>query len=31
MNLYIWLPAMFGLGIATMGFCYWFITACEKV
>jgi hypothetical protein len=31
MNLYVWLPAMFGLGIVTMLLCYAFIGACEKI
>ena len=31
MHLTIWLPAMFLLGLVTMGLCYAFITACEKV
>ncbi len=31
MNLVIWLPAMFGLGLGTMILCYAFIGACEKI
>ena len=31
MNLFIWLPAMFGLGLVTMIACYAFIGACEKI
>jgi len=31
MNLLIWLPAMFLLGISGMTLCYLFITACEKI
>jgi hypothetical protein len=31
MNLLIWLPAMFLLGIALMAFCYLFMEACEKI
>ena len=31
MNLQVWLPAMFLLGIALMSFCLWFIKACEKI
>lgn len=31
MNLAIWLPAMFFLGIAAMTLCYLFIVACEKI
>jgi uncharacterized membrane protein SpoIIM required for sporulation len=31
MNLVVWLPAMFVLGIAGMGLCYAFISACEKI
>jgi hypothetical protein len=31
MNLLIWLPAMFLLGIALMGLCYLFMEACEKI
>jgi len=31
MNLVIWLPAMFFLGIVVMGLCYLFLKACEKI
>jgi hypothetical protein len=31
MNLVIWLPAMFLLGLVSMGLCYAFIDACEKI
>ena len=31
MNLVIWLPAMFLLGLVSMGLCYAFIGACEKI
>jgi hypothetical protein len=31
MNLVIWLPAMFFLGIAAMGVCGLFVKACEKI
>ena len=31
MNLAIWLPAMFGLGLAGLGVCYAFLLACEKI
>ncbi len=31
MNLVVWLPAMFGLGLVTMILCYVFIGACEKI
>ena len=31
MNLEIWLPAMFLLGLAVMGLCYAFLIACEKI
>jgi hypothetical protein len=31
MNLIIWLPAMFVLGIVGMIACYLFITGCEKI
>ena len=31
MNLVTWLPAMIALGLVTMGLCYAFITACEKI
>jgi hypothetical protein len=31
MNLEIWLPAMFLLGISSMVLCYVFISACEKI
>jgi hypothetical protein len=30
MNLVIWLPAMFLLGLVSMGLCYLFMKACEK-
>jgi hypothetical protein len=31
MNLAIWLPAMFVLGIVMMGLCLLFLKACEKI
>jgi len=31
MNLLIWLPAMFFLGIILMAICYLFMEACEKI
>jgi len=31
MNLFIWLPAMFGLGLVSMLAFYAFIDACEKI
>jgi hypothetical protein len=31
MDLTIWLPAMFILGLATMGLCYAFLIACENI
>ncbi|MGD0291288.1 MAG: hypothetical protein ABSC63_16755 [Candidatus Binataceae bacterium] len=31
MNLGIWLPAMFLLGVVVMGLCYAFLIACENI
>jgi hypothetical protein len=31
MNLEIWLPAMFSLGLVSMVLCYLFIIACENI
>jgi hypothetical protein len=31
MNLAVWLPALFLLGLATMGLMVAFVFACEKV
>jgi hypothetical protein len=31
MNLAIWLPALFLLGLATMGLLFAFVAACERV
>jgi hypothetical protein len=31
MNLVIWLPAMFILGLVAMGVCYLFMEVCEKI
>jgi hypothetical protein len=31
MNLAIWLPAMFALGLVSMGLCLLFLYACEKI
>jgi len=31
MNLVVWLPAMFVLGLVSIGACYAFIFACEEI
>lgn len=31
MDLTIWLPAMFMLGMVAMGLCYAFLIACENI
>ena len=31
MNLVIWLPGMFVLGLAAMGACWLFMEGCEKI
>jgi len=31
MDLVVWLPAMFVLGLATMGLMFAFVAACERV
>lgn len=31
MDLEIWLPAMFLLGLTVMGLCYAFLVVCEKI
>jgi hypothetical protein len=31
MDLEIWLPAMFLLGLVGMGLCYAFLIGCEKI
>jgi hypothetical protein len=31
MNLVVWLPAMFVLGLVSIGLCIAFVTACEKI
>jgi uncharacterized membrane protein SpoIIM required for sporulation len=31
MNLVVWLPALFLIGLAGMGLCLAFVFACEKV
>ncbi len=31
MNLFIWLIAMFLLGLVAMGLCYLFLIGCEKI
>jgi hypothetical protein len=31
MNLEIWMPAMFLLGILAMGLCFLFMVACGKI
>jgi hypothetical protein len=31
MNLVVWLPAMFVLGLAGMAICLAFVSACERI
>jgi hypothetical protein len=31
LNLYVWIPALAGLGLATLGLLFAFVTACDKV
>ncbi len=31
MNLAVWLPALFSLGLVTMALMFAFLTGCEKV
>jgi hypothetical protein len=31
MDLHVWLPAMFVLGLAMMGVCLLFLKACEHI
>ncbi len=31
MNLSVWLPALFALGLVTLGLMFAFVAACEKV
>ena len=31
MNLYVWLPAMFVLGLAGLGICLAFVSASERI
>ena len=31
MNLAIWLPGFFVLGLVGLGFCYLFLEACERI
>ncbi len=31
MNLVVWLPALFILGVGTMGLMFAFVAACERV
>jgi hypothetical protein len=31
MNLFVWLPAMFALGLASIGVCLAFAIACEHI
>jgi hypothetical protein len=31
MSLGIWFAALFALGLAAFGLCFWFIEACEKI
>jgi hypothetical protein len=30
-NLNVWMPAMFVLGLVSMGLCFLFLKACEKI
>lgn len=30
-NLSVWIPAMFVLGLVSMGLCFLFLKACEKI
>jgi hypothetical protein len=29
--LYVWLPAMFALGLVSLGICLAFVSACERI
>jgi hypothetical protein len=31
MNLEIWMPLLLGLGLFSMGLCFLFLVACEKI
>ena len=31
MDLVVWLPLMFGLGLASMGLCLAFLVACDRI
>jgi hypothetical protein len=31
MNLVVWLPLLFGLGLVSMLLCLWFIDACGRI
>jgi hypothetical protein len=31
MNVVVWLPAMFALGLVSIGVCYAFVFACEEI
>jgi hypothetical protein len=31
MNLVVWLPAMFALGLSVMAVCYAFLSGCERI
>jgi hypothetical protein len=31
MNVVVWLPAMFALGLVGIGVCYAFVFACEEI
>jgi hypothetical protein len=31
MNLVVWLPAMFALGLVSLAVCYAFVFACEEI
>ena len=31
MNLVVWLPLLFVLGLAGMGVCGWFLLGCERI
>jgi hypothetical protein len=31
MNLAVWLPALFVLGLATMGLIFAFVAACDRI
>jgi hypothetical protein len=31
MNLWIWLPILFLLGLGSMVLCLWFVEACERI